>query len=183
MHLSRAVSGTAPLLKKHAPGLFASIRNNTPRGLRSLINERMTVDNLGVVGADIVHDLVGENRRKYPTVEFDALDVLKDPLPQVDAWLAQDLMIHFPGEAVRTALKQFRRSKIGYPLAITYPRSRQNTDIRFGQVRHLNLCAPPFGLPPPFDILREDDDPKTGRIIGSSILNDALIHPVMRDCG
>jgi hypothetical protein len=42
----------------------------------------------------------------------------------------------------------------------------QNTDIKFGQVRHLNLCAPPFSLPPPFEILREDDDPATGRVIG-----------------
>jgi SAM-dependent methyltransferase len=239
MGFSRAVTGTALLLKKHAPGFYASIRDNAPRGLRSLINERMTVDSLGAdspkqvfsnifaknwwnnaesrsgwgaelnrtvairadlqefvqrhsiqslldapcgdfhwmqhmkwpsgfkyVGGDIVHDLIIENRRKYPGVDFVELDVLNDPLPQVDAWLARDLMIHFPDQAIRTALKQFRRSKIGYLLATTYPHAQQNADIKFGQVRHLNLCAPPFGFPPPFKILREDDDPRTGRIIG-----------------
>jgi hypothetical protein len=75
-------------------------------------------------------------------------------------------MIHFPDQAVRAAINQFRQSNIGYLLATTYPNARQNTDIKFGQVRHLNLCAPPFGLPPPFEILREDDDPDTGRVIG-----------------
>jgi hypothetical protein len=95
------------------------------------------------------------------------LDVLRDNLPGVNAWLARDLMIHFPDEAIRMAINQFRRSTIRYLLATTYPNARQNTDIKFGQVRHLNLCAPPFSLPPPFEILREDDDPSTGRVIGA----------------
>jgi hypothetical protein len=118
------------------------------------------------VGADIVPDLVIENRRKYPDIEFMELDVLREPLPNVEAWLARDLMIHFPDEAIRHALNQFRRSNIRYLLATTYPNARQNTDIKYGQVRHLNLCAPPFGLPQPFTVLHEDDDPKTGRVIG-----------------
>ncbi len=118
------------------------------------------------LGGDIVADLIAENRGKYPQVEFIELDVLRDPLPTVDAWLARDLMIHFPDHAVWSALAQFRQSSIRYLLATTYPNARTNTDIKFGQVRHLNLCAPPFSLPPPHDILREDDDPLTGRVIG-----------------
>jgi hypothetical protein len=239
MQLSRAVTETALLLKRHTPRFYATIRNNAPRGLRSIINERMTVDSLGTdspkqvfsnifarnwwnnaesrsgwgaelqrtvsiraelpkfvqrhsvqslldapcgdfhwmrhvhwpsgfryVGGDIVHDLIIENRRKYPDVDFLELDVLCDSLPDVDAWLARDLMIHFPDEAVRTAINQFRKSTVRYLLATTYPNARQNSDIRYGQVRHLNLCAPPFSLPPPFEILPEDDDPNTGRVIG-----------------
>lgn len=73
---------------------------------------------------------------------------------------------HFPDKAIWTALDQFRRSSISYLLATTYPNAPQNTDIKFGQVRHINLCAPPFSLPTPLEILREDDDPVTGRVIG-----------------
>ena len=237
--LSRAVTETALLLKRHTPRFYASIRNNAPGRLRSIINERMTVDSLGTdnpkqvftnifrrnwwnngesrsgwgaelkrtvairaelpefvrrhsiqslldapcgdfhwmkyvhwpagfryVGADIVQDLIAENRHRYPDTEFMELDVLHDRLPGVDAWLARDLMIHFPDEAIRLALDQFRQSRIRHLLATTYPNARQNTDIKFGQVRHLNLCASPFGLTPPFEILREDDDPNTGRVIG-----------------
>ena len=240
MRLSKAVTETALLLKRHTPRFYASIRNNAPLRLRSIINERMTVDSLGTdnpkqvftnifrknwwnnsesrsgwgaelkrtvsirtelpefvrnqsirslldapcgdfhwmqhvqwpagfryVGADIVPDLIVENRGKYPGIEFMELDVLCDPLPDVEAWLARDLMIHFPDEAIWSALNQFRRSTVRYLLATTYPNARHNADIKFGQVRHLNLCAPPFGLPPPFTILREDDDPDTGRIIGA----------------
>jgi len=119
------------------------------------------------IGADIVPDLILDNRGNYPGTEFMELNVLSDPLPLVDSWLARDLMIHFPDEAIRTALDQFRRSSIRYLLATSYPNSPRNTDIKYGQVRHLNLCAPPFNLPPPFEILREDDDPKTGRVIGA----------------
>jgi hypothetical protein len=239
MMLSKAVTETALLLKRHTPRLYSSLRNNAPRGLRAIINERMTVDSLGTddpklvfskifeknwwnngesrsgwgaelrrtvsiraalpefvqrhalgslldapcgdfhwmqhvkwpsrfryIGADIVHDLIVANRTRYPTTEFMELDVLRDPLPAVDGWLARDLMIHFPDEAVWTALSQFRKSSINYLLATTYPNAQRNSDIRFGQVRHLNLCAPPFNLPPPFEILPEDDDPKAGRVIG-----------------
>ena len=123
-------------------------------------------DGFRYIGADIVHDLILGNRGKYPETEFMELNVLSDPLPPVDSWFARDLMIHFPNEAIRTALDQFRRSDIRYLLATTYPNAPSNTDIKFGQVRHLNLCAPPFNLPPPFEILREDDDPQTGRVIG-----------------
>lgn len=239
MPLSRTVTEAALLLKRHTPWLYTSIRNNAPRGLRAIINERMTVDSLGsddpklvftnifqknwwdnsesrsgwgaelrrtvsirtelpgfvqrysigslldapcgdfhwmryvewpprfrYVGADIVHDLIVQNRTRYPTTEFIELDVLRDPLPAVDGWLARDLMIHFPDKAVWAALDQFRNSSVRFLLATTYPNARRNTDIRFGQVRHLNLCAPPFNLPKPFEILREDDDPQTGRVIG-----------------
>jgi hypothetical protein len=239
MRLSRAVTETALLLKKRTPRLYATIRNNAPHRLRSIINEKMTVDSLGAdspkqvftnifrrnwwnnsesrsgwgaelnrtvsvraelkdfahrhsirslldapcgdfhwmrhvdwpssfkyIGADIVHDLIIENRRKYPSIEFLELDVLRDRLPDIDAWLARDLMIHFPDEAIWIVINQFRRSSIRYLLATTYPNAPQNTDIKYGQVRHLNLCAPPFNLPQPFEILREDDDPRTGRIIG-----------------
>src|SRR5260221_6766120 len=43
----RAVTETALLLKRYMPRFYASIRNNAPRRLRSVINERMTVDSLG----------------------------------------------------------------------------------------------------------------------------------------
>ncbi|HEY1473056.1 MAG TPA: class I SAM-dependent methyltransferase [Pseudolabrys sp.] len=239
MQLSKTVIEAALFLKKRTPRLYTAIRNGAPHRLRSLINEKMTVNGLGAgdpkeiftnifqknwwnnsesrsgwgaelkrtesirsalpefarrhfvhslldapcgdyhwmqhvkwpadfryIGGDIVRDLIVENRRKFPAVEFLELDVLRDQFPEVDAWLARDLMIHFPDEAVRTVIEQFRSSSIGYLLATTYPNAQQNRDIKFGQVRHLNLCAPPFSLPPPCEILREDDDPMTGRVIG-----------------
>ena len=42
MRLSKTVTETAMFLKKRAPRLYTSIRNNAPRKLRSIINEKMT---------------------------------------------------------------------------------------------------------------------------------------------
>jgi hypothetical protein len=236
---SQFITEMVLLIKKRAPRLYLFIRNSTPAGLRSVINEQIT-DSLGdqdnakdifttifkrdwwnnkesksgwgselkrtetirrellsfvdrhsvrsildapcgdfnwmrhvqwptglkYIGGDIVCDLIVDNRRKYPGVEFLELNVLQDALPDVEAWLARDLMIHFPDKAVWTAINQFQMSSIDYLLATTYPNSTENKDIKFGQVRHLNLCAPPFSLPAPFEVLHEDDDPITGRVVG-----------------
>jgi hypothetical protein len=106
------------------------------------------------------------------------MDILRDALPDVHAWFARDLMIHFPNKAIWTAIDRFQKSSVDYLLATTYPNNMQNKDIKFGQVRHLNLCAAPFSLPVPFEVLREDDDPVTGRVIGVWRRTDiAMIHP------
>src|SRR5882757_543401 len=47
MQPSRAITETALLLKRYMPRLYISIRNNAPGRLRSVINERMTVNSLG----------------------------------------------------------------------------------------------------------------------------------------
>jgi hypothetical protein len=47
MQLSKAVTETALLLKRNTPRFYASIRSSALRRLRSIINEKMTVDSLG----------------------------------------------------------------------------------------------------------------------------------------
>ena len=54
MRLSKTVTETALLLKRYTPRLYASIRNNAPPRLRSIVNERMTVDSLGTGDAELV---------------------------------------------------------------------------------------------------------------------------------
>jgi len=249
---SKCFTEMVMLLKKRAPQTYTFIRDRSPSGLRSAINEKMT-EGLGdrdnakeifttifqrnwwaneesksgwgsdlkhtelireelltfverhsinsmldapcgdfhwmrymqwptgfkYMGGDIVSDLIVDNRRKYPNTEFLEIDVLQNVLPDVDAWLARDLMIHFPDKAIWTAINQFQKSSIKYLLATTYPNNLQNSDIQFGQVRHLNLCAPPFRLPAPFGILHESDDPITGRVIGVWRRSDiSMIRPL-----
>ena len=129
MQLSRVVTGTALLLERHAPSVYASIRNNALRRLRSAINTRMTIDSLGT-----------DSPKQVFTNIF-----------RKNWWNNGESRSGWGAELKRT---------------VSIRAERQNTDIKYGQVRHLNLCAPPFGLPQPFAILREDDDPNTGRVIG-----------------
>ena len=118
------------------------------------------------VGGDIVGELIGANRQRFPEVAFVEMDIISDPLPAVDAWLCRDAMIHFPNASVLTVLERFCASDIGYLLATTFPSVTANRDIEFGQYRPLNLTLAPFHLPPPEHILRDDDDASGGRVIG-----------------
>jgi hypothetical protein len=117
------------------------------------------------VGADIVGELIASNRARFPAVEFRQMDIVSDPLPCVDAWLCRDALIHFPNASARAVLDRFVGSGIRYLLATTFPSVADNRDIEFGQYRPLNLQLAPFNMPPPEQILL-DDDASRGRIIG-----------------
>ncbi|MDH3745899.1 MAG: hypothetical protein OES47_12435, partial [Acidobacteriota bacterium] len=61
------------------------------------------------VGGDIVVPLVEQLQQRFAAANrrFIALDVTEDPLPQVDAWLCRDCMIHLPNKMIRAVLANF----------------------------------------------------------------------------
>jgi len=118
------------------------------------------------IGGDIVRELIESNRRRFPDVSFQQLDIVSDPLPVADAWLCRDALIHFPNASARAVLERFAASDIRYLLATTFPSVTENRDIAFGQYRPVNLRLRPFDLPAPRQILRDDDDASAGRVIG-----------------
>ncbi|MBT5459742.1 MAG: class I SAM-dependent methyltransferase [Rhodospirillaceae bacterium] len=111
------------------------------------------------MGADIVPGPVAQNRDRYgnDAREFVTLDVLTDKLPDCDLVLCRDLFIHFPNASVRTALKNIKNSSARYLLTTHYTRVTANRDIKLGSFRPLNLELPPFNLPVPQQIIRDDD--------------------------
>jgi hypothetical protein len=123
-------------------------------------------DNFHYIGGDIVEAMIENNRLHYPKLDFRKLDILSDPLPAVDAWLCRDVLIHFPNAAGRHVLERFCTSSIDYLLVTTFPGVTHNKNIEFGQYRPVNLTLAPYHLPEPEEILLDDDDPATGRIIG-----------------
>jgi len=118
------------------------------------------------IGGDIVEAMIDDNRRRHPGLDFRKIDIVADPLPAADAWLCRDALIHFPNDAGRQVLERFRASPIDYLLVTTFPGVTHNRDIAFGQYRPVNLTLAPYDLPPPEEILLDDDDPATGRVIG-----------------
>jgi hypothetical protein len=119
------------------------------------------------IGGDIVRELIESNRRRFPGVSFDQLDIVSDPLPVADAWLCRDALIHFPNASARAVLERFAASDIRYLLATTFPSVTENRDIAFGQYRPVNLRLHPFDMPAPRQVLRDDDDAAAGRVIGA----------------
>ena len=50
-------------------------------------------------------------------------------------------------------LDNFRRGSFRYLIATTMPQMTENEPIATGEFRRLNLCRPPFNLPPPLESL------------------------------
>ncbi|WP_228000736.1 class I SAM-dependent methyltransferase [Nocardia australiensis] len=110
------------------------------------------------IGADIVAELVEQNTQRYASAgkrEFRVLDLTADPLPEADAVLCRDCLVHLSFEDIGQALRNLRRSGSRYLLTTTFVELTANTDIPTGNWRPLNLRLAPFGFPEPLAILVE----------------------------
>ena len=109
------------------------------------------------IGGDIVGELVDDLQTKYGDAgrEFLQMDVLKDPLPNVDAILCRDCLVHFSFRQISAAVRNLRRSGAAYLLATTFPSRTANEDIITGDWRTLNMCAPPQNWPEPIHLINE----------------------------
>jgi hypothetical protein len=111
------------------------------------------------IGADIVGAIVAENTERYrashPWAEFRRLDLTRDPLPEGDALLCRDCLVHLPYASIRAAFGNIVRSGIRYVLMTTFIGDRANTDIEPGDWRPLNFQRPPFSLPRPETMILE----------------------------
>lgn len=100
------------------------------------------------IGADIVDDLIAQNRLKYGDEQttFISLDIINDRLPQADLWMCRDCLFHFSYEDIFKTLDNFVNSEIEYLFTSVHTNCTENTDILTGGVRLLNLELPPFNL-------------------------------------
>jgi len=144
-------------LRRTLPGLLAEL------GVKSLLDipcgdlEWIKHVPLGIekyIGADIVEPLIEKNRVQYPNFgEFIHLDLLKDPLPSVDAILCRDCFIHLSNRDVIKALANIARTSSRYLITTTFPDLTINQDTVTPYWRALNLQLAPYNLPPPLRIV------------------------------
>jgi hypothetical protein len=108
-------------------------------------------------GADVVPEIVEENQRLYggPKRRFVLLDVTRDPLPKVDLIHCRDLLIHLSNRDCFAALKNFVASGSRLLLTSHFASRVTNDEIVSGDFRPINLCSPPFHLPPPIQTINE----------------------------
>ncbi|HTY76641.1 MAG TPA: class I SAM-dependent methyltransferase [Candidatus Bathyarchaeia archaeon] len=109
------------------------------------------------IGADIVPALVTRNRELYGSgrVRFITLDLVTDPLPEADAILSRDCLVHLTLVDIGRCLENVRRSRAKYFVTTTFVGPRDNGDIPTGSWRPLNLERPPFSLPPALHLIDE----------------------------
>ncbi len=118
---------------------------------------RLVELNVDYIGADVVDELIQQNRAAYGSArrEFVQRDLLHDPLPKADLVLCRDCLVHFSNRDVVRALANIRRSGAAYVLATTFVGREQNEDIPTGKWRAINLQGAPFHLPEPLQLFDE----------------------------
>lgn len=107
------------------------------------------------IGADIVSELIRTNQKQYgsSTRAFMQLDLICDPLPQVDLIFCRDCLVHLSFAHIVQALKNIKASGSQYLLTTTFAQRNKNVNIVTGEWRAINLQYPPFNFPPPLELI------------------------------
>ena len=112
-----------------------------------------TIDWTGIdyKGFDIVESVVRANTERYakPNVQFIHADIVETELPAADLLISKHVLQHLPNSAVEKFLRQMKKYR--HVLLINgvdrHSLTADNTDIRPGGYRTLDLTRPPFDLP------------------------------------
>ena len=129
-----------------------SILLDVPCGDFNWMRFVMAESSIQYIGGDIVQDLIKSNNQRYPdkNISFINLDLTKGPLPTADLLLCRDCLFHLSYEDIKNTLEVFLSSSVNYLLTTSSaaPESARltNTNIITGEMRQLDLFAPPFNV-------------------------------------
>lgn len=102
------------------------------------------------IGADIVSELIQENKRKYEKpnrIEFIVRNIIKDQLPETDLILCRDAFVHFSYADIKLAIQNIKKNKIKYLLTTSFENTPEyDYDISTGEWRPISLEREPFNL-------------------------------------
>jgi SAM-dependent methyltransferase len=107
------------------------------------------------IGLDIVPDVIAENQARHPGRRFVVGDIITGKLPAVDLVFCRDCLVHLSYDQIFSALANIAASGARYLLTTTFVERNRNADIATGDWRPINLCIPPFELPPPLQVVVE----------------------------
>jgi 2-polyprenyl-3-methyl-5-hydroxy-6-metoxy-1,4-benzoquinol methylase len=100
------------------------------------------------IGADIVENMIEDNKNNFKDYEFKVLDITEDDLPEVDLIFARDILGHFDYENIEKTIKNILRSGSKYLLTTSFTKWEYNVDIKNGDWRPINLMLKPFLFKP-----------------------------------
>lgn len=119
--------------------------------------QRVDLEGINYIGADIVQELIDKTRQKYETknIHFKVLNLISDPLPKCDLVFVRDCLVHLSFHNIYSSLENIKSSGSKYLLTTTFPNHAENVNIPTGQWRAINLELPPFNFPKPILIINE----------------------------
>jgi SAM-dependent methyltransferase len=130
------------------------------------------------IGVDVVRSVIAENTETYASDpagnrSFLVLDATKEPLPQADTVLCRDVLFHLSFDDAARLLANIAAMKPKFLLTTSDTSVTENTDIISGDFGNINLQRPPYGLPEPQIVIR-DNHVYAGRIIGVWSIDDLI---------
>jgi hypothetical protein len=86
------------------------------------------------IGGDIVRELVSRNRNLHGStrIRFVKLDLAADRLPDADAVLCRDCLVHLSFHDIGRCLENIQRSGVTYLVTATFTDHADNEDIQTG---------------------------------------------------
>jgi len=96
-------------------------------------------------------------------------NILTDKLPIADVIFVRDCFVHFPNALVKRAIRNIQQQGFKWLATTTFTCREENENIKLGEWRPLNLCAPPFNFPEPSYVLNERLDVEGGAWCDKSI--------------
>jgi hypothetical protein len=119
------------------------------------------------IGGDIVPELIDKNNaNNQQHGAFIVFDILKDHLPDVEAWVCRDVLFHLPNAQIQAVLDRFAKSDIRFLLTTHFENITAHPNIGFGKYRPVNLCRAPFNWPRPSFLIADGDAKDTDRFLG-----------------
>ena len=128
--------------------------------------EKVNLEKVKYIGADIVDQLIQENKKKYSdreNISFETLDLTSDQLPESDLIFCRDCLVHLSYENVFKALKNAKKSNSKYLMLTSFTDQSKNNDIPTGEWRALNMQKAPFNLPTPILTISENYKDESGK--------------------
>jgi hypothetical protein len=116
------------------------------------------------LGGDIIPEMIMNNQKLYGSdkVQFNVIDITKDPLPKVDLIFCRECLQHLSDSNVIKAIENFKHSGSKYLMVTSFPKTWRNYDILDGDYRALNLQKRPFYFPKPLLKIKENVIPGVG---------------------
>ena len=109
------------------------------------------------IGVDVIGELIESNQKQFANEQrsFLHLDLVQQALPKADLVLNRDMLIHLSFEDIAKFVALLKQSGCRYLLTSHFPDQTDNSDIRTGDWRPVNLEIAPFHFPAPSQILDE----------------------------
>lgn len=123
------------------------------------------------IGVDVFQSVIEQNNEHFAgyNKKFIVADITQDFLPQCDLILCRDCLVHFSFEDIFSAFRNFYLSGAKFLLTTTFPKIKNNPDIKTGNWRALNLQLPPFNFPEPIKLINEHCIEGNGKFADKSL--------------